>query len=67
MRTKAIESPRQELGIYAGTGRLRQDCESHLSTEAVDLLVTIVLRYCEPRKPALYKRLGMSRKQLGEA
>ncbi len=44
------ESPRRELGEYANSGNLRRDTEGRVSAEAADLLVTVVLRYCEPRR-----------------
>jgi len=49
-------SRRQELADYCNGGGLRDDVEDHLSSEAQDLLIDIVLRYCEPRKPPTWKR-----------
>lgn len=49
-------SPRQELREYAERGNLRRDAERTLSMEAADLLVSIVLRYCEPRRKRSPKR-----------
>ena len=43
------KSPRQELAAFAGNGNLRGLLEMNpngLSHEAIDLLVTIALRYC---------------------
>jgi hypothetical protein len=45
------ETPRQELLEFVETGRLRQQVEGKLSIEAADLLVNVVIRYCEPRRP----------------
>ena len=46
-------SPRQELDAWVGTGNLRDHAEkARLSPEAIELLVTVVSRYCQPR----YKR-----------
>lgn len=48
------KSPRQELRLFTGRGDLRSclDRSANLSPEAMELLVTIVLRYCEykPKK-----------------
>lgn len=47
------QSPRQELGNFAGRGDFRQILEHHpqgLSPQAIDLAVRIVLNYCEPRR-----------------
>lgn len=45
------KSRRQELRDFTGSGRLRTILEMHggLSHEAIDLLVDIALRYCEPK------------------
>lgn len=55
------QSRRQELLEYAETGRLR-DANSRLSEEAASLLVDIVLRYCEPRRPSRWARSRRNRK-----
>jgi hypothetical protein len=45
------QSRRQELFEFAEIGRLREVAhDGRLSEEAVDLLVDIVIRYCEPRR-----------------
>lgn len=48
------QSPRQELRSFVGRGDLRAtlDRSANLSPEAMQLLVDIVLRYCEysPKK-----------------
>lgn len=44
------QSRRQELLEYAETGQLRDAVADRLSSEAQDLLVDIVVRYCEPRR-----------------
>ena len=48
-------TPRKEVGQFAGAGNLRGLLEQHpqgLSPEAINLIVRIVLNYCEPkRKP----------------
>lgn len=49
MKAPAKESRRQELLAFADTGRLRQACEARLSAAAADLLVDVVIRYCESR------------------
>ena len=49
-------SRRQELREYVNRGGLRDDVASRLSMEAQDLLVDIVLRYCEPRSEPRWKR-----------
>lgn len=48
----AKQSRRQELRDYTNTGRLRNAVEGKISENAADLLIDIVLRYCEykPRK-----------------
>ncbi len=51
MSNGSKKSRRQELGDYANSGDLRQHTERWLSSEASDLLVDIVLRYCESRRP----------------
>ena len=43
-------SRRQELLLFAETGRLRQAIEMKLSEDAADLLVDVVIRYCSPRR-----------------
>lgn len=48
-------SPRQELDAYVGSGNLREavsrhNGNQHLSEAAIELLITIVGRYCEPRR-----------------
>jgi hypothetical protein len=51
---KDKKSPRQEIAQFANDGSLRGLLEISaigLSDEAINLLVDIVLRYCEPRKP----------------
>lgn len=42
-------SRRQELREYMETGRLRDATARDLSTDAQDLLVDLVARYCEDR------------------
>ena len=45
------KSRRQELGDYVGNGHLRQAIEGKgLSDDAMQLLVDVVMRYCEPRR-----------------
>jgi hypothetical protein len=44
-------SRRQELLAYLESGRLRDDVARGLSVEAQDLLIDIVARYCEHRRP----------------
>lgn len=45
------QSRRQELLEFAETGRLRDAAfDARLSEAACDLLVDIVIRYCEPRR-----------------
>ncbi len=44
-------SPRQELGAFACNGNLRSHLEINangLSEEAIELLINITIRYCEP-------------------
>lgn len=43
-------SPRQELKEFSNNGNLRASLEGRcgLSFEAIDLLVNIALRYCDP-------------------
>ncbi len=50
------KSRRKELGDFVAEGRLRSVMEmhGHISHEAIDLLVDIALRYCEPKKPRKY-------------
>ena len=48
-------SPRQELRGYAGSGNLRYAMQRtgicpQLSESALQLLVDLVMRYCEPRR-----------------
>ena len=52
----AEPSRRQKLLEFAETGRLR-DAVGALDVDAQDLLVDIVMRYCEPRRPLAYRRL----------
>ncbi len=55
---KSDQSRRQELADFAMSGNLRQATESRLSEGAADLLVDVVIRYCEPRpkrKKVLHK------------
>lgn len=40
-----IKSPKRELGEYLDSGRLRDDVESSLSTDAADLLEFLVRRH----------------------
>lgn len=56
---------RQELLEYAETGRLR-DANGRLSEAAQDLLVDIVLRYCEPRRKPAWKRRVKAEAEGGE-
>lgn len=56
-------SPRQELLAFAGSGNLRQATESKLTEGAADLLVTVVLRYCESRRPGPLARLRRANRQ----
>lgn len=52
------KSRRQELADFYGSGRLRQMAEMHsssLSHEAIDLLVDVVGRYCEPRRKKRFR------------
>lgn len=48
----AKKSRRQAAGEFAATGRLRQvlEMDTSLSHDAINLIVDIVLRYCEPRR-----------------
>ena len=46
-------SPRQQLASFVGRGDLRYALEAKsngLSEEALELLITIALRYCEPTR-----------------
>ena len=44
------KSRRQELREFAESGRLRDLAQSaRLSREAQDLIVDVVIRYCEPK------------------
>ena len=49
-------SGRQELRGFAESGKLRQALNGKLTDAAVDLAVEVVRRYCEPRRPPLWKR-----------
>lgn len=52
------ESRRRELLRFAESGRLRDAAHSSgLGSDATDLLVDVVMRYCEPRRKPLWKRL----------
>jgi len=47
------ESPRQEVGNFTGRGNLRQILDRNpngLSNEGIDLIVRVVLNYCEPKR-----------------
>lgn len=44
------KSRRQELLEYAETGQLRDAVADRLSSEAQDLLINVVMRYCEARR-----------------
>lgn len=51
MSNRTHQSPRQEVGWFADTGRLRDVAhDAGLSSEACDLLVRVVQRYTEPRR-----------------
>jgi len=56
MNKREGESRRQELGRYLGEGRLRDRFTGELSDEAVELLIDIVSRYCDPRPVPRWKR-----------
>ena len=44
-------SPRQRLLLFADTGRLRDAAmNGGADSDVADLVVTVVLRYCEPRR-----------------
>lgn len=44
------DSPRQKLLRFVETGNLRNLAERQLDEETTDLLVTVVYRYCLPRR-----------------
>lgn len=50
------KSRRQELRRFTTTGELRQALEGKLSADALDLIVDVVLRYCEPPPRRNYRR-----------
>lgn len=51
-------TPRQELAKFVGNGNLRGLLEitaNGLSDEAIELLINISSRYCEPKKRSVKK------------
>lgn len=47
------QTPRQEVDSFASNGYLRGILEQHpngLSQEGIDLIVRVVINYCEPKK-----------------
>ncbi len=44
------KSRRQKLADFYGQGNLRYELEGKLDDDAIDLLVDIVARYCEPKR-----------------
>jgi len=48
--TKKEQSRRQKLDAFVGNGNLRYALEGKLDADALELLIDIVARYCQPRK-----------------
>lgn len=48
-----MNSPRQEVSQFVGAGNLRSILERNtngLSNDGIDLIVRVVLNYCEPKR-----------------